>query len=330
MNAFKITKKNTSNFDSSLLIKSIKKRRLFAALLIFVIIPLMFFVFYGLFHKEHYVIMSFIVLGFVLILFLMLFEYRALRARDTVLIATMIALTVAANVICTHTVPLHAGTALVVISGITLGPEAGLVVGVLGRLIFNRFDGQGPWTPWQMVSWGIMGYIAGMVFNHIDVKADSIFNEVTVKRSDTFKVILAPVTGIVLSEAVGIGIFFAIGQIREFFGYPIYLFGFLGLLIGAILQRKKLPTDLITMTVFTFFVTFIIYGGIMNLANMLMLNILNSETAKLNIDTLRAVFITGVPYDAQHALGAALCCFFFGEGLVKKIERIRIKFGILI
>ncbi len=57
--------------------------------------------------------------------------------------------------------PLHAGTAMVVISGIALGPETGFFVGALARFVCNFFSGQGPWTPWQMFSWGLMGYLAG-------------------------------------------------------------------------------------------------------------------------------------------------------------------------
>ncbi len=34
---------------------------------------------------------------------------------------------------------------------------------MLAALISNMFFGQGPWTPWQMYAWGLMGYVAGVL-----------------------------------------------------------------------------------------------------------------------------------------------------------------------
>ena len=96
--------------------------------------------------------------------FFISFEYKAVRAREIVLLAMMISFCVAFNLLCAHTIPLHGGSAVVVLSGIALGPEAGFLTGALGRFICNFFDGQGPWTPWQMASWGIIGFISGVVF----------------------------------------------------------------------------------------------------------------------------------------------------------------------
>ena len=59
---------------------------------------------------------------------------------------------------------------MVVLSGIALGPEAGFLTGALGRFICNFFDGHGPWTPWQMVSWGLIGFISGVVFVRYDLR----------------------------------------------------------------------------------------------------------------------------------------------------------------
>ncbi|MEA2664770.1 MAG: energy-coupling factor transport system substrate-specific component, partial [Candidatus Eremiobacteraeota bacterium] len=46
---------------------------------------------------------------------------------------------------------------IVLFSGYTLGGPAGFAVGALAALVSNVFLGQGPWTPWQMASWGIVG-----------------------------------------------------------------------------------------------------------------------------------------------------------------------------
>jgi energy-coupling factor transport system substrate-specific component len=48
----------------------------------------------------------------------------------------------------------------VVCTGYVFGPMAGFMVGCLTILISNLFLGQGPWTPYQMFSWGLVGITA--------------------------------------------------------------------------------------------------------------------------------------------------------------------------
>jgi energy-coupling factor transport system substrate-specific component len=50
-------------------------------------------------------------------------------------------------------------TDIVLISGFALGAAPGFVVGALAGLTSNFFFGQGPWTPWQMAAWGVVGLI---------------------------------------------------------------------------------------------------------------------------------------------------------------------------
>lgn len=55
---------------------------------------------------------------------------------------------------------------LVIASGYVFGPQVGFIVGATAALVSNFFLGQGPWTPWQMMGWGLMGcssaYIKGV------------------------------------------------------------------------------------------------------------------------------------------------------------------------
>ena len=52
---------------------------------------------------------------------------------------------------------------MVVITAMYFGSEAGFMTGALSALISNFYFGQGPWTPFQMFSWGILGFIAGII-----------------------------------------------------------------------------------------------------------------------------------------------------------------------
>ncbi len=46
---------------------------------------------------------------------------------------------------------------LVEITGFVFGARCGFFVGAMTPLISNFFIGQGPWTPWQMICWGLVG-----------------------------------------------------------------------------------------------------------------------------------------------------------------------------
>nr|WP_316625790.1 ATP-binding cassette domain-containing protein [uncultured Ruminococcus sp.] len=47
---------------------------------------------------------------------------------------------------------------------VALGGEAGFITGAIAMLVSNLYFGQGAWTPWQMFAAGIIGYLAGILF----------------------------------------------------------------------------------------------------------------------------------------------------------------------
>ncbi|MBQ8440150.1 MAG: ECF transporter S component, partial [Clostridia bacterium] len=54
-------------------------------------------------------------------------------------------------------------TAITMLSAIYLGSEAGFATGAFAALLSNFYFGQGPWTPFQMLAWGLIGLIAGIL-----------------------------------------------------------------------------------------------------------------------------------------------------------------------
>ena len=54
-------------------------------------------------------------------------------------------------------------SAIAILAGAALGRRSGFVVGALAALASNVFFGQGPWTPWQMYAWGLVGYVSGVL-----------------------------------------------------------------------------------------------------------------------------------------------------------------------
>jgi energy-coupling factor transport system substrate-specific component len=88
------------------------------------------------------------------------YERRRPSAKLVSLVATLAALAVAARVLFAAVPNVQGTTDVALLSGYVLGPAPGFVVGALAALASNVFLGQGPWTPWQMVGWGMAG-IAG-------------------------------------------------------------------------------------------------------------------------------------------------------------------------
>lgn len=257
-----------------------------------------------------------------------------MRAREITLIAVLTALCVFFNLICSHTLPLHAGTALVVLSGIAMGPRNGAIVGLVARLICNFFDGQGPWTLWQMFAWALIGFLAGLAFNRVVLKIkipgkkESLAKRLSLEKDRSYKSTLAPIVCSVAAIIVAylVTVIFE-GKLTEFVGWKIYVFGLLGLALGVIFQRKKLPANPVYMAVFTFFVVLLIYGGIMNFATVF-ITYISSGDENFSLETIKLAYYTGFFYDCSHAFFASVCIFFFGDSILQKIERVQIKFGI--
>lgn len=266
------------------------------------------------------------------LIYVHIFEKRKPRAREMVVIAMMSAITVVANIICAYTIPLHAGTAVVIITGIALGPEAGVLTGALARFVCNFFMGQGIWTPWEMVAWAMLGGLAG-VFFYKPVYTGYLEDKKKIRRESTKYGVMqlaAPAAIIILCElAEYIEYIIAAPSGETYMGWRVYFFGIVGIIIAAVITRKKVAVNSVTTTVYTFVSVFILYGGLMNLAAMFMSSSYQNGDISISLESLKLLYITGIPYDAMHALGAAVCVFLFGNTLIQKMTRIRIKYGLV-
>ncbi len=95
--------------------------------------------------------------------FFMMFESRKPQARELVILSVMIALAVIGRV----AIPIphfKAAFAVIMLTGIAFGPEAGFIVGAITAFASNFFYGQGAYMPWQMIAYGAGGMLAGFVF----------------------------------------------------------------------------------------------------------------------------------------------------------------------
>ena len=232
--------------------RKILKRTKIATLLILFLIPLTIFIgIYYLGDKKYYFISLLIILE-TMIPFGFAFENRKPKAREVVIISALCAIGVAGRTAFFMLPQFKPVAAIVIISGVAFGGETGFLVGAITAFVSNFFFGQGPWTPWQMFSFGIIGFLAGIMFQK------------------------------------------------------------------GILRKTK--TD---MCLFGFVATFVIYGGIMNPASVIMWQ------SNININMLLSSYVMGMPFDFIHAVSTVFFLFFATEPMLEKLERIKIKYGLI-
>ena len=232
--------------------RKISKRTKIATLLILFLIPLTIFIgTYYLGDKKYYFISLLIILE-TMIPFAFAFENRKPKARELVIISSLCAIGVVGRTAFFMLPQFKPVAAIVIISGVAFGGETGFLVGAITAFVSNFFFGQGPWTPWQMFSFGIIGFLAGIMFQK------------------------------------------------------------------GILRKTK--TD---MCVFGFLATFVIYGGIMNPASVIMWQ------SNININMVLSSYVMGMPFDFIHAVSTVFFLFFAAEPMLEKLERIKIKYGLI-
>ena len=144
--------------------RKLSKRTIIAAVLILLCIPLTIFAGVMYLGNQHYNITALLVLVECMLPFFLIFESRKPKARELVVIAVLCAIGVAGRSAFFMLPQFKPVMALVIIAGVAFGGETGFLVGAVTMLASNVLFSQGPWTPWQMFSMGIVGFLAGILF----------------------------------------------------------------------------------------------------------------------------------------------------------------------
>lgn len=140
-------------------IKSKPLREIFKILIPFILIPFSVVIGAIISPERSYLYVSLAVTLLSLLLFISGFDRKQTGTRRMVISAVMTALCVIGRFIPVFK-PI---TAITVITGVYIGGESGFLVGAVSAFISNFFSGQGPWTPFQMLGWGIIGLFSGML-----------------------------------------------------------------------------------------------------------------------------------------------------------------------
>ena len=228
------------------------KRTLFAALMIVLLIPITLYFGMTVLNDRKYYFISVIIIFMTMLPFFMIFEDRLARTRELMLIAMLCALTCLGRAAFFMTPEFKPMCAMIIISGACLGAEAGFMTGAVSGFVSNFFFGQGPWTPWQMFTLGIIGFLSGILAR----------------------------MGVIGKSKAGLAVF-----------------GFLAVLF--------------------------IYGGIMNPASVIMYQ------PNPDLNEILLAYGSGFPVDMIHAIGTSIFLVLIGEEMIEKIERVKIKFGLL-
>ena len=149
----------------------VSRRTWFALGVMLLVVPLLLYLSVRVFHGRKYLVCSLIVIVAAMLPFFMMFEGRKPKAREIMVIAVLAAIGVAGRAAFFMVPSFKPVAAIVILSGISFGGEAGFLVGCLIMMLSNMFMGQGPWTPWQMFAFGMIGFFAGILFQKGILKA---------------------------------------------------------------------------------------------------------------------------------------------------------------
>lgn len=228
-----------------------RARTRFAAVLMLILVPALVLLGSLVWANRRFYLVSILVTILSLLPMLLRFERRSPQARELVILSVMIALAVAGRAAFSFAPAFKPVAAVVILSGAAFGCEAGFLVGAGSAFLSNFFFGQGPWTPWQMLGFGLIGFLAGLFFAHR-------------------------------------------------------------------YQPKRLG-----LCVFGFFAVFLLYGPLLDVGSVLMVS------GDVTREAIAAALATGVAFNAIHGGATVLFLALAGEPLLRKLDRVKIKYGIL-
>jgi uncharacterized membrane protein len=176
-------------------------------LLLIVCVPIIIILGSRVFNDRQYAVISFAIIILACVSFLLTFEKKNRNTHKLVIIAVMVALSAAGRFLFAMIPGFKPVTAIVVITAMYFGSEAGFLTGALSAALSNFYFGQGPWTPFQMFTWGLIGFLAGLLAKPL-------------KESKTVLIVYGIFAGIIYSLLMDI---WTVLWYENEFNLPLYL-----------------------------------------------------------------------------------------------------------
>ena len=157
-------KSKIQNIQQPIKDRKLTKQNLVSVLTVLVAVPVTIFI--GVFYlgDRKYYFISLMIIFEILIPFFMGFEGRKPQIRELIIISVLSAVAVAGRTAFYMLPQFKPVAALVIIAGVCFGGETGFLVGAITAFVSNFFFGQGPWVPWQMFAFGLIGFLSGILF----------------------------------------------------------------------------------------------------------------------------------------------------------------------
>ncbi len=172
----------------------------------FAVIPILIAVGILFLPQKNYAIISLVIAILCNIPLLINFEKSKTNTRELVLIAVMVTLATISRLIFAPIPSFKPITAMVIITGVAFGAKAGYIIGAMSAVLSDVFFGAGPWTPFQMLVWGLIGFFAGLLFFNKKLKMWQLL-------------IYSVISGIVFSLIMDIWTVFAVDNSFTFLRY---------------------------------------------------------------------------------------------------------------
>ena len=145
-----------------------------------------------------------------------------------------------------------------------------------------------------------------------------------------------PVVAMVIIAGVAFGgeAGFLVGAItgfvsNMFFGqgpwtpWQMFALGIIGFLAGVLFRKGLLGRNTESLAVFGGFATFIIYGGIMNPASVIIWQ------PNPTLGMFMTAYLQGIPFDLVHALATVTFLIIIAQPMLEKLDRIKVKYGLV-
>ena len=106
--------------------------------------------------------------------------------------------------------------------------------------------------------------------------------------------------------------------------WQMFAMGIIGFLAGILFKKGFMRRSRGALAVFGAFSAIVIYGGIMNCSSALMWG-----GGALNFKVVLAYCVTGFPMDCVHAIATVFFIWVAAEPMLKKLDRIKVKYGLV-
>ena len=201
----------------------------------------------------NYYLVSTLALLLSLAAFFLSYERKKPTAQELVLLAVLCAVAVVGRMAFAAVPFFKPAAAIVILTGIAFGGQAGCLCGAASMLVSNFFFGQGAWTPWQMLAFGVAGLLAGVCF-----------------------------------------------------------------------RSGRLPRTRLTLTLFGALCVLLPVGLILDTSSLFLMT-----SDPLTVDSALAIYLAGVSANVIDAAATAFFLFLIGPVVLEKLERVKVKYGLM-